>query len=841
MTNSYQGISDGRTNTGRRETPDYAAGARRNNALQKQSLESYFSALNLNANTAIKDAQNNGSNLKQLGDLSKTLSDGLVERQKGINENEMLRGINDAYMNGVSEGELTEADDVAKIHATAEKQDLELISKVDTFAGERIRKSSSWYEYGLHIGKIQNGSRSYAGYMANAKASGPITINGREISPNTTNPSERSAWVAYHRSQFLAQYSQYKPALLSKHLFPSIQKHDQASSMEWGAEQSAVIKKNREVELKDEIYAALKGNDFDKVLDYQLKYANEYGDVGKARRAAAKIMEDLVDSGDLTRGEFQDWLNHRFLHRGSGDTDVETEYGRDYAGVMAALDRKDDKDFKISERDYKLKERAFEENFNRLTQEASDAGEPLTEEDIEALKRRAGTFNTRYMDDYKTREARDVETIRERLYLLRSSNGRGYLIPQDLEGAPLEIITEFGQQVKEDASIAEGSTNLQGKAAKIIDGYIKGRFVLNAGEVPATHKGLVEEMKMRAELDYQRKYTAEMRTGKYATAEDAHEAAMENVKKEIEKIGNGISGEDKVGTDSMYLSADIQESNDGQVNLRLARIDVKKNIDLYSQILSGSNQALVELQENVINNSSQIPLFYQLVAEDIKNMTGWDLANAQLKASGYEKGLEKPPAETLVDGLSPRVRNFLRNNHSPSRTYQGMITGDASERATVLSAIASVESAGYGHYDAYNKGGADGGYTAIDPGNSREGVGKLDIPISEMTLGDIMNRQNRRQLFAVGRYQFIPSTFKEVFNYGGFSPDDVFDQETQDRFAILRGRQRISWHGQNSETGIINEWRGLKFASQAERLRILKYLNGLPQFETRNIHPGLLK
>jgi len=840
MTNSYQGISDGRTNTSRTNTPDYAAGARRNNQLQQRSLEDYFSALNLNANTAIKDAQNGGSNLKQLGELSKTLSDGLVERQKGINENEMLRGINDAYMNGVSEGELAEADEVANIHATAEKQDLQLISKVDTFAGERIRKSSSWYEYGLHIGKIQNGARSYGQYMANAKAAGPITINGREISPNTTNPSERSAWVAYHRSQFLAQYSQYKPALLSKHLFPSIQKHDQTSSMEWGAEQSETIKRNRQVELKDEIYAAMKANDFDKVLGFQLKYANEFGDIQKARTAAAKIIEDLVSSGEVTREEFENYLEHRFNHKGSGETDVMSIFGRDYAGVMAALDRKDDKDFRISERDYKLKERAFEENFNRLTQEAEDSGEPLTEEDIEALRRRAGTFNTRYMDDYKTRQDRDEKEIRRRLILLRSPNGRGYLIPGDLEGVPDGILEEFGQQVKDDASIADGSTEYFGYAKKQINGYIKGSFALEFGEIPGTHKGLAEDMQMRAELDYKRKFTAAMQTNKYSTTKDAHEAAMAEVKAEIQKIGSGITGETPLKS-SEYLSADIQASTQNQENLQLARADVRGGADMYNQVLSGSRPALEELQANRANNSSQIPLFYQLIADDIPNMTGWDVADAQLRAAGDKNGLTKPPAETLVDGLSPRVRNFLRNNHSPSRTYQGMITGDASERAMVLSAIASVESAGYGHYDAYNKGGADGGYTAIDPGNSREGVGKLDIPISEMTLGDIMNRQNRRQLFAVGRYQFIPSTFKEVFNYGGFSPDDVFDQETQDRFAILRGRQRISWHGQNSETGIINEWRGLKFASQAERLRILKYLNGLPQFETRNIHPGLLK
>ena len=840
MTNSYQGISDGRTSTGRTNTPDYGAGAKRTDQLQQRSLEDYFSALNLNDNTAIKDAQNNGSNLKQLGALSKTLTEGLVERQKGVNEGEMLRGINDAYMNGVTAEELAEAEDVSNVHAESEKQDQQVISKVDAFSGDRIRKNSSWYEYGQHIGNIQNGSRSYAGYMTNATAAGPITINGREISPNTTNPSERSAWVAYHRSQFLAQYSQYKPALLSKHLFPSIQKHDQTSSMEWGAEQAAVIKRNRQVELKDEIFAAMKANDFDKVLGFQLKYANEFGDVQKARTAAAKIIQDLVETGEVTREELDNYLSHRFNHKGSGETDVRTIFGRDYAGVMAALDRKDDKDFRISERDYKLKERAYEENVLRLIQEAEEAGEPLTDEALAEIKGRAGTYDTSYLDNYKTRQDRDVIEIQRRLTLLRSPNGRGYLTPGDLEGVPYKILKEFGQQVKEDASIADGSTEYFGYAKKQINGYIKGSFVLELGEVPGTHKGQAEDMQMRAELDYKRKFTAAMRTGKYSTTKDAHEAAMAEVKAEIQNIGSGIDDETSLKP-SEYLSADIQASTQNQENLQLARADVRGGANMYNQVLSGSRPALEELQANRANNSSQIPLFYQLIADDIKNMTGWDVADAQLRASGDENGLTKPPAETLVDGLSPRVRNFLRNNHSPSRTYQGMITGDASERATVLSAIASVESAGYGNYDAYNKGGADGGYTAIDPGNSREGAGKLDTPISEMTLGDIMNRQNRRQLFAVGRYQFIPSTFKEVFNYGGFSPDDVFDQETQDRFAILRGRQRVSWHGQNNDAGIINEWKGLKFASQSERKRILKYLNGLPQFEIRNIHPGLLK
>tara|TARA_B100000497_G_scaffold22257_1_gene26195 strand:+ start:6 stop:2513 length:2508 start_codon:yes stop_codon:yes gene_type:complete len=338
MTNSYQGISDGRTNTSRRKTPDYAAGAKRNNPLQQQSLENYFSALNLNADTAVKDAQNNGSNLKQLGELSKTLSDGLVERQKGINENEMLRGINDAYMNGVGSDDAAEAEQTELNNKESETLDRAVMSSVDGFTGERIRKNSTWYEYGLHIGKIQNGGRDYEGYMASAAAAGPININGTLISPDTTDQGQRNAWVAYHRSKFLAQYSQYKPGLLAKHLFPEMQKADARLATRWSTKATSGIKEERKADAEQRMFAAIKtdnaGETFMSILDNK----------ELSRSEMRTFLKEIGESEQYTIPDLDKLGEYKFIHRGTKKLtridDPVYGYGRELGVARLALVKK---------------------------------------------------------------------------------------------------------------------------------------------------------------------------------------------------------------------------------------------------------------------------------------------------------------------------------------------------------------------------------------------------------------------------------------------------------------------------------------------------------------------
>jgi len=73
-------------------------------------------------------------------------------------------------------------------------------------------------------------------------------------------------------------------------------------------------------------------------------------------------------------------------------------------------------------------------------------------------------------------------------------------------------------------------------------------------------------------------------------------------------------------------------------------------------------------------------------------------------------------------------------------------------------------------------------------GKSTKKYGKLTKPLSEYTVGEVMAFQkNARsgdgQLFATGRYQFIPSTLKDLVEKSNTPANSKFNKETQDKLA----------------------------------------------------------
>ena len=139
-------------------------------------------------------------------------------------------------------------------------------------------------------------------------------------------------------------------------------------------------------------------------------------------------------------------------------------------------------------------------------------------------------------------------------------------------------------------------------------------------------------------------------------------------------------------------------------------------------------------------------------------------------------------------------------------TTRAVLGGD--DTKFFLDQVASVESGSYGGYDAYNLGGSNGGHTAHGSGNSAKD-GRFGKPVSQLTIGEIKRLHASGQAHAMGRYQFIGSTFAEVANMTGLPDTQKFDAKTQDLFAITRLIQRSSWG--NLRTGLRSEWIGLNY------------------------------
>ena len=95
-------------------------------------------------------------------------------------------------------------------------------------------------------------------------------------------------------------------------------------------------------------------------------------------------------------------------------------------------------------------------------------------------------------------------------------------------------------------------------------------------------------------------------------------------------------------------------------------------------------------------------------------------------------------------------------------------------------------SSGEGGYGASNRGTKGSTIVGSELGMTTRGGKNL----TEMTLGEIMRFQaikdpdNPDRLFAVGAYQFIPSTLKSAMESAGLSKDTVFTPDVQDRLGI---------------------------------------------------------
>ena len=121
--------------------------------------------------------------------------------------------------------------------------------------------------------------------------------------------------------------------------------------------------------------------------------------------------------------------------------------------------------------------------------------------------------------------------------------------------------------------------------------------------------------------------------------------------------------------------------------------------------------------------------------------------------------------DDLVNMLPEQLRNLLGIESNKTKLPVGTFsTGDIDDFMRRISG-------GEGGIDSYNTGtaGSQAGY-------------KPPKPISQMTVGNIMDDQASGSLFAVGKYQIVPETMKGFIKAMNISRDQIFDEETQDKF-----------------------------------------------------------
>ena len=201
--------------------------------------------------------------------------------------------------------------------------------------------------------------------------------------------------------------------------------------------------------------------------------------------------------------------------------------------------------------------------------------------------------------------------------------------------------------------------------------------------------------------------------------------------------------------------------------------------------------------------------------------------------------------EQEVKTFPPDVQRLLNYRPTTGRTTRAMLGGDSGVMTkgnwkTFLDLVASKESASYGEYDAYNMGGSAGGHQAHGSGNSATD-GRYGKPLSQLTVNDVVQLGQSGQIWAAGRYQFIPGTLRETIKEAGLKGDEIFNAETQDRLAVARARWRM--RTDRGMAGLRREWIGLNNVSDAVLRPAMQGIvnEQSPYNKTENLSAGVQK
>lgn len=126
----------------------------------------------------------------------------------------------------------------------------------------------------------------------------------------------------------------------------------------------------------------------------------------------------------------------------------------------------------------------------------------------------------------------------------------------------------------------------------------------------------------------------------------------------------------------------------------------------------------------------------------------------------------------VVDEVSGKIKAVPLAKATPN-SVESSKTG-STESGSLSELIGRKESFG-GQYGAWNKvvKGADGKNKVVGSGVNRN--------FENMTIGQIMSMQASKQIYAAGKFQFIPDTLKTAVGYAGLGQKDKFSGENQEK------------------------------------------------------------
>lgn len=815
---------------------------RQNFEWQEREAQRYQNAVLRNIDTkrenAARAAQFIGQDktvLTALSGLSKTISEGLIAYDKKVSEEQEADGKNFVFENNLSpeviaryqaqKAALSESD--TRLNNVANQLEFE---GVPTSILDQYLNLSGWKRVGATAAMAQQGADNYPVYALQARDTLELDIgNGPFTMATARNIEEYKAAEAAIRTQYLKNFNGIGDALLNEYLFPGMRQYEANERAQFINQYEKNITERIQSERVSDLLTNARASGGQGLLDWVNRVSgNDRNLIGPTRRQGFEIIAKAIETGQMSPGEWQQIKDYEFVPRGQSKPITIGEY---YAGEISvvenAIAQKEKEEYEKRQKDRLFANEEFDEIVRQKIY-----GEGASDEEISQILEAYGRngFNVpEFLRSYQTQDAKNKEAQKEQLIYLANRNlltTEELLTPGKYSE---ELIAQFKSQASNGDQLKGLNTSKVDDSLKIIEARMS-ELLKQTGTDTKTSSALLMGMQ-KAEDIFNRKVLTELRAS--GDEDLAIEKAQEYV---MTLMWNGMGAEQKNGP--FTITGQVGSLNpfvfmagsSGKAADEVAKMNrIRNNPQILNTQVIISQRDLQEI-EQFRKGKGGIPASIRQIAKST-GKPAVDIINAQLTAAG------KPPlapvlSETIRQGMSPLQRRILEYRPSSGNTYQafGMNPGDTTQPwKPLLDLIASKESTSYGGYDAMNRGGDDGGHTAIGSANSRE---VFPGGLSSMTVAQVMDLHNKGELHAAGRYQIVAKTMRGLMqgSYGptGVNLNDRFNAATQDKLAIalIRGRAGKFFSGTdtlgNAVVGMGNEWIGLQNLPQGKLAQMLE-------------------
>ena len=767
----------------------------------------YEASVNARARQAVQDADKQVREWSEIARLSKTLSNQLMEIQKTKNEEEYAQGLADQLMDapdllGQQELEADEASLIAGQKVATDTASKYLAEGGSEGNAREIRNTGGWYGYGRFVGQLQQMGDGYGMALEEAKGSFTVNLGGEDLSyDQLTTKDEYNAWQRAFNANYLKGVPRTNGDVVEKYVLRSMRSAANSDRLKWNKE----YEKNRKAEETEarqmEFVGSLNRGDTTIAERAFATYP------GSKREIRGEIEDNLiiaVDAGYMTAGEALNFYETQTIVKDGKRQTMAEAFPLQYRQFSDAVEKARTKE--NNEYTAGLKNDATE------LMQTINSGETLSDDQVQQLmdsdRYKNNPLARGVLKDYQTREEIEDDSARAHLDALYRT---GDLTPEVLKKYNNGIQQEYASKAEETATI-EGEYDSKAAA---IDANGAAIQLLNITQGTGAAKNDFEYQTIyRNALDlHKRSYQEARRAGKN------HGEAMEYARQQVKATVD-------MGSEANPLKADPKPITlDSSVKTTRKALDKNPNLLNTTVLADTPKGALTESFEYLRTGRGNMSGFYQALAQG-QPYTAEDIVLAQAKAAGMDiSKIEKNPTRQAQEKLPPHIKRLIKVSPN-SRTFaQGAVRAVLGGEDTkyFLDTVASKESEAYGGYDAYNLGGSNGGHTAHGSGNSAED-NQFGKPVSQLTIGEIKALHRAGKAHAMGRYQFIGSTFAEVAPLTGLPDDAVFNAKTQDLFAITRLIQRASWG--SLQSGLASEWIGLQYLNSAQYQRLVQAAYG---------------